>query len=112
MFRQHERVAGSYRVNFSPEAWREIGRLPSATFLELQDALEQLAQQARGATPEEANSPQHTFTISSLLIHYERDDQARTLTLHSLTPLPRGSEEEKPQRGPGASAHHRKPDMR
>lgn len=83
MFRQHARVAGAYRVTFSPEAWQQIGRLSSTIFTALQEALEQLAQQGR---PEEEAVTLLTFTIDGLVISCERDDKTRTLTLRHITP--------------------------
>ncbi|WP_224368670.1 type II toxin-antitoxin system RelE family toxin [Hyalangium versicolor] len=91
MFRQHTRVAGAYRVTFSPEAWKEIGRLSSGTFQALQEALEQLAQQSKPGTADSA-STSLTFSIDSLIIHCERDDQSRTLILQHVFPAPRGPE--------------------
>ncbi|WP_224240367.1 type II toxin-antitoxin system RelE family toxin [Hyalangium gracile] len=89
MFRQHTRVAGAYRVTFSAEAWKEIGRLSSNTFVALQEALEQLAQQARPLAAADLLPTPITFTVDSLVIHCERDDRARTLTLqHVTTALP------------------------
>lgn len=85
MFRHHARVAGAYRVTFSPEAWQEIGRLSSTTFLALQEALEQLAQQGRPGTAAEGIPSTLTFTVDSLVISCERDDKARTLTLRHVT---------------------------
>ncbi|MDY7226352.1 hypothetical protein [Hyalangium rubrum] len=87
MFRQHARVAGAYRVTFAPEAWKEIGRLSSGTFLVLQQALEQLAHQDKPTSSEEASCTHLTFTIRSLVIHCERDERTHTLTLHRLTSL-------------------------
>jgi hypothetical protein len=83
MFRQHTRIAGAYRVTFSPEAWKEIGRLPSTTFVALQEALEQLAQEG---SPSEQAPTTITFTIDSLLISCERDDLTRSLILQRVTP--------------------------
>jgi hypothetical protein len=85
MFRQHARVAGAYRVTFSPEAWKEIGRLSSSTFVALQEALEQLAQQSRpGSTSDQTTAI--TFTVDGLVVHCERDDKTRTLILQRVTP--------------------------
>ncbi|MFL5347730.1 MAG: type II toxin-antitoxin system RelE family toxin [Hyalangium sp.] len=85
MFRQHSRVAGAYRVTFSPEAWQEIGRLPSTTFQALQEALDQLAQQGRHEPLADETPSEITFTIDSLVISCERDDKTRTLTLRHVT---------------------------
>lgn len=86
MFRQHTRVAGAYRVIFSAEAWKEIGRLSSTTFQALQEALEQLAQQGRPGTSVDTAPVSITFTVDALTIHCQRDDQARALILQHVTP--------------------------
>jgi hypothetical protein len=96
MFRQPTRVAGAYRVIFSAEAWKEIGRLSSTTFQALQEALEQLAQQGRPGTSMDAGPASITFAIDSLVIHCQRDDQTRTLVLQHVTPAPKD---------PGQGAH-------
>ena len=83
MFRQHSRVAGAYRVTFSPEAWQQIGRLSSNTFTALQEALEQLAQQGR---PEGESLTSMTFAVDGLVISCERDDKTRIVTLRHITP--------------------------
>jgi hypothetical protein len=93
MFRQHARVAGAYRVTFSPEAWKEIGRLPSVTFVALQEALEQLAQQSRPSAQVDPTSALLTFTVDSLVIHCERDDRSRTLILQHVTSAPKRTEQ-------------------
>jgi hypothetical protein len=92
MFRQHSRVAGAYRVTFSPEAWSEIGRLSSTTFQALQEALEQLAQQGRPGTPVNETLQLITFTVDALVISCERDDKARVLTLQHVTAAPKSTE--------------------
>lgn len=84
MFRQHSRVAGAYRVTFSPEAWREIGRLSSTTFMALQEALEQLAQQSKPGSPADPTPTPITFTVDSLAISCERDDKTHTLILQHV----------------------------
>ena len=91
MFRQHTRVAGAYRVIFSAEAWKEIGRLSSTTFQALQEALEQLAQQGRPGTSADPGPGSITFAVDSLVVHCQRDDQTRTLVLQHVTVASRDS---------------------
>jgi hypothetical protein len=83
MLRSHTRVAGPYRVTFSPEAWKEIGRLSGGTFLALQDALDRLAQQGSSA-PADSPPQEVTFQLRALVIQCERDDTTRTLTVQRL----------------------------
>jgi len=84
MLRSHTRVAGPYRVTFSPEAWREIGRLPGGTFLALQETLDRIAQQGLGPVPAESAPKEITFKLRTLVIQCEQDDATRTLTVQRL----------------------------
>lgn len=95
MFRQHSRVAGAYRVTFSPEAWKEIGRLSSTTFMALQEALDQLAQQGRPGSSSEPNTA-ISFMVDCLRVHCERDEQSRTLILQRVTPAAPGITQSEP----------------
>jgi hypothetical protein len=77
MDRSVHRVAGQYRVTFSPEAWRLIGIMPSAAFQSLQLALERIA----GSPPPvaaDAPSPLRA-TLDGLTVVYELDEADRTL---------------------------------
>jgi hypothetical protein len=91
MIRFHTRVAGPYRVTFSPEAWREIGRLPGGTFLALQETLDRLAQQGSCA-PAEATPQEVTFKLRALIIQCQRDDTTRTLTVQRLITVKEGED--------------------
>lgn len=82
MLRPIHRVAGSFRVTFSPEAWRLIGSMPSALFQSLQHALERLANSpSRGAL--EVATPL-SATLDELTVIYELNEAARTLTVVNL----------------------------
>jgi hypothetical protein len=83
MQRTVHRVAGSYQVTFSPEAWRLIGIMPSAAFQSLQLALERIAGAPRPVATEE-QSRRMSATLDSLTVVYELDDAARTLTVLSI----------------------------
>jgi mRNA-degrading endonuclease RelE of RelBE toxin-antitoxin system len=76
------RVAGSYRVHFSPEAWKIIGHMSSTTFQRLQQALERIADASR-RTAAEATSPRQA-TLGDLTIVYELDDTKRSLTVLNI----------------------------
>ena len=84
MLRSYTRVAGPYRVTFSPEAWKEIGRLSGGTFLALQETLDRIAQQGLSTVPADSAPKEITFKLRSLVIHCERDDSSRTLTVQRL----------------------------
>jgi hypothetical protein len=82
MLRPIHRVAGSYRVTFSPEAWRLIGSMPSALFQSLQPALDRIASSpSRGASE---TSTRLSATLDGLTVVYELNDAARTLTVVNI----------------------------
>jgi mRNA-degrading endonuclease RelE of RelBE toxin-antitoxin system len=87
MRRSPSRVAGPYRVNFSPEAWKKIGRISSGAFFALQEALEHIAGEMGSERPhdEGAHSELHT-EVEGLRVIYQRDDDTRTLTLLEIRP--------------------------
>lgn len=76
------RVAGSYRVTFSPEAWRLIGSMPSTTFQSLQRALELIAGALRRVDPEAPT--QLSATLDDLTIVYHLNDAERVLTVVNI----------------------------
>jgi hypothetical protein len=76
------RVADSYRVTFSPEAWRLIGSMPSSTFQSLQRALERIADSPRRAGAEFA--PDLSATLGDLTIVYKLNDAGRVLTVVNI----------------------------
>lgn len=82
MPRPIHRVAGSYRVIFSPEAWRLIGIMPSGTFLSLQNALERIAN-ASGRAAAELPTPLNT-TLDGLTVVYALNDAERVLTVMNI----------------------------
>lgn len=87
MLRSYTRVAGPYRVTFSPEAWKEIGRVSGGTFLALQETLDRIAQQGLSTVPPQSTPTELTFKLRTLVIHCERDDATRTLTVQRLISL-------------------------
>jgi hypothetical protein len=95
MLRHPSRVAGPYRVNFSPEAWKKVGLMPSSTFQSLQEALERIAREMGSARPEgeDSSSALHA-EVEGLVVIYQRDDASMTLTLVDIlraAPVPPGS---------------------
>ncbi|HEX8706177.1 MAG TPA: hypothetical protein VF815_45505 [Myxococcaceae bacterium] len=90
MIRSYTRVAGPYRVTFSPEAWKEIGRLSGGTFLALQETLDRIAQQAPSTVPADSGPEEITFKLRGLVIQCERDDTSRTLTVQRLLSVSEG----------------------
>jgi hypothetical protein len=82
MQRPVHRVAGTYRVNFSPEAWRLIGIMPSTVFQSLQRALELLADASRRASPE--SPAELSATLDDLTILYTLNDAERVLTVVNI----------------------------
>jgi hypothetical protein len=79
MERSVHRVAGPYRVTFTPEAWRLIGTMPTATFQSLQRALERIADAPRRGAFEGAS--QLSTTLEGLTVVYGVDDTERTLSV-------------------------------
>jgi hypothetical protein len=82
MDRSVHRVAGAYRVTFSPEAWRLIGIMPSATFQSLQSALERIADSPRRVAAEVQS--QLSATLDGLTVVYELNDGERTLIVVNI----------------------------
>ncbi len=75
-------ILSYYRVELTPEAWREVGCVPVEEFQVLQDLMELFA--AEGTPYEEGKGP-HTLTVAGFEVQYTRDDAARTLTLLRVT---------------------------
>lgn len=82
MERSVHRVVGPYRVTFSPEAWRLIGIMPSATFQSLQRALERIADAPRRDATE--GHSQLSATMDGLTVVYELNDTERTLSVVNI----------------------------
>jgi hypothetical protein len=76
------RVAGSYRVTFSPEAWRLIGSMPSSAFQSLQRALERIADAPRRTGAELL--PDLSATLDGLTIVYTLNEAERVLTVVNI----------------------------
>jgi hypothetical protein len=82
MPRPIHRVAGSYRVTFSPEAWRLIGIMPSATFQSLQNTLDHIATVSSRGTAE-VLAPL-SETLGGLTVVYSLNDTERILTVVNI----------------------------
>jgi hypothetical protein len=81
--------SGPYRVVFAPQAWKEIGLMPTALFDVLQAAVEGLAAKCgRQNEPREAQPLPLRLTVDTLVVTYERDDAARVITLVDVTRAP------------------------
>ena len=89
MPRSPPEVTGPYRVNFSPEAWKQVGRISSGAFFELQEALERIASGMGPKRPQDegAHSELHA-DVAGFRITYQRDDETRTLTMLAIRAIP------------------------
>jgi hypothetical protein len=83
MHRSVHRAAGPYRVAFSPEAWKQIGLMSSATFQGLQLALERIAHSP--CSPEAPAQPSFHATVDEVTVVYALDEQTRTLTVLNIS---------------------------
>ncbi|QSQ22505.1 hypothetical protein JY651_46595 [Pyxidicoccus parkwayensis] len=89
MHRILPRAAGPYRVIFAPEAWRQIGLMPTALFEVLQKAVDDLAERCgRLSTPGAEKPVRLSLAVGSLVVLYERDDATRTLLLVDIQRTP------------------------
>jgi mRNA-degrading endonuclease RelE of RelBE toxin-antitoxin system len=78
-------VTGPYRVNFAPEAWKQVGRIPSSAFASLQEALERIASEmGTERPPQEGAHFELQFEVEAFRVIYQRDDETRTLTLLAI----------------------------
>lgn len=71
-----------YRVDLSPQAWKEVGCVPADDFQVLQDVIELLAVEG---TPYEQGQGPHSVTVAGFVVLYTRDEAERTLTLLRVT---------------------------
>jgi hypothetical protein len=91
MTHHHPALSLYYRVELSPEAWREVGCVPGEEFQVLQDLMTLFA--AEG-TPYELGEGPHSVTVAGFEVQYLRDDAERILTLLRVTRArPRDPEE-------------------
>ena len=89
MHRTLPRSVGPYRVVFTPQAWREVGLMPTVLFDAFQRALDDLADKCGRLNVSASELPSSSrFTVDALVVAYERDDTSRTLTLVEITRLP------------------------
>lgn len=81
--------SGPYRVVFTPQAWREIGLMPTVLFDAFQRAVDDLAAKCARLNVSASELPSSSrFTVEALVVAYERDDAGRTLTLVEISRLP------------------------
>ncbi len=74
-----------YRVHYSPQAWREVGRMPAETFLALQELLERMGDAAHRVPAAAPGEPsRQVLPGHGLELEYTWDEPSRTLTLLSL----------------------------
>lgn len=87
MLRSRVHVAAPHRVTFSPDAWKKISLSPSATFLALQQAVDNIAS-AMGTRrpPGEDAQTELCAQAAGLLLVYQRDDVTRTVTVVDFLP--------------------------
>ena len=89
MHRTLPRAAGPYRVVFSPQAWREIGLMPTERFDEFQRGVDDLAAKCgRQGAPASPQPARLSLAVGPLVVHYERDDATRTLLLVDIHRAP------------------------
>jgi mRNA-degrading endonuclease RelE of RelBE toxin-antitoxin system len=78
-----------YRLQFSPEVWKQVGAMSRQDFERLQQALEQAragnavrhARSSEGLGGEEPPQSTLSVTVDDLVLVYERDDAQGILTL-------------------------------
>ncbi|WP_254623924.1 hypothetical protein [Myxococcus sp. CA033] len=79
------RPPGPHRIHYSPQAWREVGRMSAEAFGALQGALERLGDTTvRGPLPEGGGLGRHVLAHHGLALGYSWDERSRTLTLLSV----------------------------
>lgn len=88
MSRSPTESSAPYRVTFSAEAWKQVGRMSSGAFFALQAALERIADKIGTERPEGEGAHSKMRTdVAGFRVIYQRDDETRTLTLVHLQPL-------------------------
>jgi hypothetical protein len=76
-----------YRVAFDPQAWQQIGQMPTRTFQALQAALDAIAQEMDAAPqPSDGAEIERRTTAAGLVVTYQRNDATRTLTVLEIRP--------------------------
>ena len=82
MPRSPPRIFNPYRVTFSPEAWRKIGRIKTPEFQALHAALEQIAATVTAPRPAgEGATTELRAQAAGMQIVFRRDDEQQILTL-------------------------------
>lgn len=81
MTRSHSALPTYYRVDLTPEAWKEVGCVQAVDFQVLQDVMELLAIEG---TPYEQGLGPHSVTVAGFEVLYTRDEEERILTLHRV----------------------------
>ncbi|HLL01647.1 MAG TPA: hypothetical protein VK539_13745 [Myxococcaceae bacterium] len=77
-----------YRVAFSPKAWHQIGQMPHVMFQALQAALDAIAQEMDAPKANDSAETERRKMAAGLVIIYQRDDAARSLTVLEVRPGP------------------------
>jgi hypothetical protein len=89
MLRSLPAAAGPYRVVFTPQTWKAVGQMPTALFDAFEQAVDDLAEKCGwlNASMARVQGPLR-LTVEGLVIHYERDDKARVITLVDIVRAP------------------------
>lgn len=85
----------AYLVEYDSTVWRQIGRLDSADFHQVQRALNVAAQtapltRAGRSEPEPEDLRRHHAAVGDLVVAYEYDDARRVVRLVSVAGVPQG----------------------
>jgi mRNA-degrading endonuclease RelE of RelBE toxin-antitoxin system len=82
MPRSPTRIFSPYRVSFSPEAWRKIGRIKTPEFQALHAAMEGIAATITAPRPDgEGSTTELRAQAAGMQIVFQRDDENQILTL-------------------------------
>jgi mRNA-degrading endonuclease RelE of RelBE toxin-antitoxin system len=78
-----------YRVTFAATAWKQVGRISSGAFFELQATLERIAREMGSERPQDEDAHSELQTeVAGLRVTYQRDDQTQTVTLLDIQAVP------------------------
>lgn len=92
-----------YRIEISPQAWQQIGTLPSDVFNRIQQGLEEVAAQPDGRSESDAARPE-VLEADGYFARYEVDGEARSVMLLDVT---RGRPAAQHRNGEGGSPSHK-----
>lgn len=85
-------TAGDYALDFSPGAWKSVGRLSFDAFRAVQEAMERVAEQTarlnlpRKATVDLGNGAHASLsmTVGQVVVLYEIDERAKAIVLRRV----------------------------